>query len=188
MRRRECNAPMGGSRDVPDRSIADPRQSGKSSGIFSVAIVAASPSYCPASMQNSISCALVRWPASTAQVSADTPRVTTNSSVAVISARCRSVSPSASGPSKILACSSGVDAAGAGQPAVLLQLVLAVAQMTHAQDDQFGVLARQLADVEQIAGVRQPRQEQQPVLTERGEQVHLRDPDGAARRACRWPS
>ena len=69
----------------------------------------------------------------------------TNSSVAVISTRCRSVSPSASGPSKIRACSLGVDAAAARQPPVLLQFVLAVAQMADPQDDQFGVLARQLA-------------------------------------------
>ena len=47
-------------------------QSGKSSGIFSVAMVAASPSYCAASMQNSISCARLRWLASVAQVSGDT--------------------------------------------------------------------------------------------------------------------
>ena len=134
-------------------------------------MVAASPSYCAASMQNSISCDLFRWLASVAQVSGDTPRVTTNSSVAVISARCRSVSPSASGPSKILACSLGPDAAGPGQPAVLLQFVLAVAQMADAQDDDLGVAHRQLAQhAEQHRAVGQPREEQQLVLAEHVEQ------------------
>ena len=42
-----------------------------------------------------------------------------------------------------------VDTAGPGQPAVLLQLVFAVAQVTDPQDDDLGVSPRQPAPVEQ---------------------------------------
>src|SRR6476660_385412 len=77
-------------------------QSGKSRGILRVAMVAASASYCPARAQKSMRRARLKVSDSADQVSGDIERVMTNSSVAVISTRCRSVSPSASGPSKIL--------------------------------------------------------------------------------------
>jgi hypothetical protein len=59
-------------------------------------------------------------PDKAAQVSGDIERVTTNSSVAVISTRCRSVSQAASGALEDLGLKFRPDATGAGQAAVLL--------------------------------------------------------------------
>src|SRR4029077_18571724 len=76
---------------------------GKSSGIFRADIVAASPSYCAASKQNSICWRLLRWRDSTSQVSCVIVRCMTKSSVAVSRACRRGESPSACGQAKILA-------------------------------------------------------------------------------------
>jgi hypothetical protein len=51
--------------------------------------------------------------------------------------------------------------------------------MPDAQDHQFGILAGQLARIEQVPGDRQPRKEQQAMLAEHVEQVELGRPDAA---------
>jgi hypothetical protein len=62
---------------------------------------------------------------------------------------------------------------------MLLQFVLAVAQMSHPKDDQFGVPARELACIQEIRRERQPREEQQFVLSKHIDQVKLRRADAA---------
>ena len=126
-----------------------------------------------------MSCARFRMPDSADHVSGDIERVMTNSSVAVISTRCRSVSSVSVRSLEDPGLKLGVDATALGQPPMLLQLVLAVAQVSHPKDHQFGVLAGELACVQQIYRERQPREEQQPVLPEHIEQVELRGSDAA---------
>ena len=73
----------------------------------------------------------------------------------------------------------GVEATAAGQPTVLLQLVLAAAQVPDPQDHDLGVAPGQLARVQQVPGERQPGQEQQPVLTQHVHQAEPRPADTA---------
>ena len=76
-------------------------------------------------------------------------------------------------PGEDLGLGVGIDPAAQREPAVLLKLVCAAAQVADPQDDDLGVLFGQPSAVQQHATERYPRPEQPPVLSERGEQVEF---------------